>query len=66
MEREDERVEFRFVHRLSREKILEFMDLSPEEKLNWLEEANRFVHTFLDEERLKLWRKVRGCRKGRD
>ena len=56
----DEKAGFRFVHRVSKEKIMEFMDLSAEEKLNWLEEANRFVSTFLDPERLKLWRKMKG------
>ncbi|MFH1055150.1 MAG: hypothetical protein V1744_03525 [Candidatus Altiarchaeota archaeon] len=29
---------------LSREKILETKDLTPEMRLNWLQEANEFVH----------------------
>ncbi len=49
-----------FVHRLSREKIIEFMGFSVEEKLNWLEEANEFVTTCVDSEKLKLWKKVKG------
>jgi hypothetical protein len=47
----------RFAFRLSKEKIMEFSKLSAEDKLNWLEDANRFVAEFLPEEKLKKWEK---------
>ena len=50
-----------FVHKLSREKIVEFMKFSVEEKLNWLEEANDFVTTCVSPEKLKLWQRVKGA-----
>jgi hypothetical protein len=59
---EKEKKRPQFVHRLSREKIIEFMGFSVEEKLNWLEEANEFVTTCVDSEKLNLWKKVKGER----
>ena len=35
-----------FAFRLSKEKLMKVKDLSPEDKLDWLEEANEFVATF--------------------
>ncbi len=46
-----------FAFRLSGEKIRAFRDLSAEEKLDWLEEANRFVQDFVPEEKRKRWKK---------
>ena len=48
-----------FVYRFSREKIIEFMGASAEEKLNWLEEANDFVNTFVSSEKMELWKKIK-------
>ncbi len=47
-----------FAFRLSREKIRVFRGSSAEEKLDWLEEANKFVAEFVPEEKLKRWRKL--------
>lgn len=46
-----------FAFRLSKEKIREFRKLSAEEKLDWLEEANKFVADFVPEEKIRRWRK---------
>lgn len=46
-----------FAFRLSREKIEAFRGVSAEEKLDWLEEANRFVTDFVPEEKLRRWRR---------
>jgi hypothetical protein len=49
-----------FAFRLSQEALMQFKDVSPEEKLNWLEEANRFVNDFVPPEKLERWRKITG------
>jgi hypothetical protein len=46
-----------FAFRLSAEKIREFRGVSAEEKLDWLEEANRFVADFVPEEKRRRWKK---------
>jgi len=46
-----------FAFRLSREKLTAFRGLSAEEKLDWLEEANKFVADFVPEEKLRRWKK---------
>jgi hypothetical protein len=33
---------------------------TPEAKLNWLEEANRFVNDFLSPSKLERWKKISG------
>ena len=33
-------------------------DLSPKEKLDWLEEANQFVAAFVPAEKLERWKRV--------
>lgn len=33
---------------------MESIDLPPEEKLKWLEEANGFINTYVGQKRLKL------------
>jgi hypothetical protein len=38
---------------LSKEKLREFLSFSAEAKLEWLEEANRFVNEFLPSEKRK-------------
>lgn len=34
--------------------------LSPEAKLNWLEEANQFVNDFVPRQKLERWKKIKG------
>ncbi len=46
-----------FAFRLSAEKIKEFRSLSAEEKLDWLEEANKFVADFVPEGKRRRWKK---------
>ena len=46
-----------FAFRLTREKIRVFRAASAEEKLDWLEEANKFVAEFVPEEKLRRWRR---------
>jgi hypothetical protein len=49
-----------FVFRPSQETLKHFKDVSPEAKLNWLEEANRFVNDFVPPRKLERWRKISG------
>lgn len=41
------------------EYIKDTMNLSPREKLIWLQEANEFVRRFVSKKKLKLWDKFR-------
>ena len=34
-------------------------NMSAEDKLRWLEEANQFVHQFVPAERLEQWERIR-------
>jgi hypothetical protein len=45
-----------FAFRLSKEKIKEFRGYSAEDKLDWLEEANKFVADFVPEKKLRRWK----------
>ncbi|MBI5101234.1 MAG: hypothetical protein HZB33_05305 [Nitrospirae bacterium] len=45
-----------FAFRLSKEKLGEFRGLSAEEKLNWLDAANKFVADFVPEEKRRRWK----------
>ena len=49
-----------FAFRPSPESLKQFKDASPEAKLNWLEEANRFVNDFVPREKLERWKKISG------
>ena len=49
-----------FAFRPSQEALNQFKDASPEAKLNWLEEANRFVNDFVSPEKLERWKKIVG------
>jgi len=49
-----------FVFRPSPETLKQFKDASPEAKLNWLEEANRFVNDFVPAPKLEKWKKISG------
>jgi hypothetical protein len=53
-----ERTKKPFVFRVSQEALKEFKDASAEAKLNWLEEANRFVNDFVPPQKLERWRKI--------
>lgn len=45
-----------FAFRLSKEKLEAFRGLSAEEKLNWLDDANKFVADFVPEEKRRRWK----------
>ena len=47
-----------FVFRPSPETLKQFKDAPAEAKLNWLEEANRFVNTFVSQEKLERWKRI--------
>jgi len=49
-----------FVFRPSPETLKYFKDASAEAKLNWLEEANRFVNEFVPASKLERWKKICG------
>lgn len=49
-----------FVFRPSREALEHFRNATAEEKLNWLEEARRFVVDFVAPEKLEKWKKLSG------
>jgi hypothetical protein len=49
-----------FAFRPSREALRQFKDASSEAKLNWLEEANRFVNDFVPPQKLERWKKISG------
>jgi hypothetical protein len=49
-----------FVFRPSTDTLMAFKDASAEDKLNWLEEANRFVNDFVSPEKLAIWKKITG------
>ena len=49
-----------FTFRLSPSAVKQFKDASPEAKLNWLEDVNRFVQDFVPREKRERWRKISG------
>jgi hypothetical protein len=58
MKRETQKKPFAF--RPSPEALRQFRDATPEEKLNWLEEASRFVNAFVSPEKQERWKKIAG------
>jgi hypothetical protein len=48
-----------FAFTLDKEKIRATCDLSAEDKLNWLEEANRFVNASMTPAKRKRWEKIK-------
>ncbi len=44
-----------FVHQITREQIKQFRCMSAMEKLQWLEDANKFVAKFLDISKRLRW-----------
>jgi hypothetical protein len=49
-----------FAFRPSKETLKQFKDASAEAKLNWLEEANRFVNDFVSSQKQERWKKISG------
>lgn len=49
-----------FAFRPSPEALKEFKDAPAEAKLNWLEEARRFVLDFVSPQKLEKWKKISG------
>lgn len=49
-----------FSFTLSREKLEQTYNLSPEMKLTWLEEANEFINASLSKEKRRNWEKLKG------
>lgn len=45
-----------FVHRPSKENLLQFKDASAEAKLQWLEEAKTFIGQFVGARKLERWK----------
>jgi hypothetical protein len=45
----------RYSYRFSKEKLREFIGFSAESKLEWLEEANKFINEFLPSEKRERW-----------
>ena len=50
-----------FFHTFEDEKILEYMKLSTEDKLKWLEEINEFTKIVLSDREKELREKLRAC-----
>jgi hypothetical protein len=50
-----------FTYTLVEEKIIEYMRLSTEEKLTWLEEIDDFANTVLSDREKELREKLRAC-----
>lgn len=48
-----------FSYTFEDEKIIEYMKLSTEDKLNWLEEINTFTYMVLNEKERKVREKLR-------
>jgi len=49
-----------FVFRLTEDKLRECRNMTAEEKLRWLEEANAFVQKFVPADRLARWARLCG------
>ena len=50
-----------FVYTLEDEKIIEYMKLSTEDKLQWLAEINRFNNMVFSDREKELRKKLRAC-----
>lgn len=49
-----------FAFRPGTESLKRFKNASAEAKLNWLEEAARFVRDFVPREKIERWKKISG------
>lgn len=54
-----------YCFRLTPDKIREFKDMSPEDKLEWLEEANNFINISVTPEKLRRWERLKAGEKGK-
>lgn|GEM_PF-1700536 len=45
----------KFAHQITREQIEQFRCMSAEVRLQWLEDANKFIDTFLDKAKRTRW-----------
>lgn len=61
MDKKEKKRDYAF--RISKESLIAFSKLSAEEKLNWLEEANKFIEDLVPEEKLMRWEKFINKRK---
>lgn len=52
--------------RLTPDKIMEFKDMPPEDKLDWLEEANNFISLAVSQEKLIRWERLKTLNSGTD
>lgn len=50
-----------FIYTLEDEKIVEYMKISTEDKLNWLEEINEFTDLVLNDKEKEIRAKLREC-----
>jgi hypothetical protein len=50
----------KFAFRPSKDALRQFKNATPEEKLNWLEEASRFVNDFVSPAKQERWKKIAG------
>jgi hypothetical protein len=50
-----------FIYTVGDEKIIEYMKLSTEDKLKWLEEINKFTNMVLSDREKELREKLRAC-----
>ncbi len=50
-----------FAYTFEDEKIIEYMRLSTEDKLKWLEEINKFANMVLSKREKELREKLRAC-----
>jgi hypothetical protein len=55
-----ERLKKPFAFRPSTETLKAFRSASAEAKLNWLEDANKFVRDFVPAKKLEKWKKISG------
>jgi len=49
----------KFAYKIDRERLLEFSKMSVEARLEWLEEANKFLNTIKDKRIRKKWQMFR-------
>lgn len=56
------RIKKGFSYRVEDEKIIEYMKLSTEDKLKWLEDINEFTDMVLNDKEKALRAKLRGCK----
>jgi hypothetical protein len=48
-----------FAYKFSQEKLDECKNLTLEQRLKWLEEANDFIRTFVPKEKIIRWQKIK-------